>query len=67
MPPRDWWAEYYTPLQERIAALRVRADGWPELASVIEEAEQEISLFDQFGDSYGYVFYILRTPASSAR
>jgi SAM-dependent methyltransferase len=66
LPPTDWWNGYYTPLRERIAALRVRAQGWPELATVIEEAEQEINLFEQYADSYGYVFYILRVPSPLA-
>jgi serine/threonine-protein kinase HipA len=67
LPPADWWNGYYTPLRERIPALRGRAQGWPELATVIEEAEQEINLFEQYGDSYGYVFYILRVPSPPAR
>jgi serine/threonine-protein kinase HipA len=63
LPPTDWWNGYYTPLRERIAALRDRAKSWPELATVIEEAEEEISFFEQYSDSYGYVFYILRVSS----
>ena len=65
LPTEDWWAEYYAPLQERITALRSHCADWPELAAVIAEAEEEIDMFARFGDSYGYVFYILRKPANS--
>ncbi len=66
LPVEDWWAEYYAPLQERITALRSDSADWPELAAVIVETEQEISLFARFGDRYGYVFYVLRNPANSS-
>lgn len=65
LPAEDWWAEYYAPLQKRIRALRSEAAAWPELAAVIADTEEEINMFARFGDSYGYVFYILRKPANS--
>jgi SAM-dependent methyltransferase len=57
LPPEAWWAEYYTPLQARIARLRPMADA--DLAAVLDEAEQEISLFKRHHTAYGYVFYLL--------
>lgn len=65
LPAEDWWAEYYAPLQERITALRSGSADWPELAAVIDETEQEINMFARFGDSHGYVFYVLGKPAHS--
>jgi serine/threonine-protein kinase HipA len=61
LPSEAWWAEYYTPLQARIARLRPTADA--DLAAVLDEAEQEIALFQRYHTSYGYVFYLL-APAS---
>jgi SAM-dependent methyltransferase len=58
LPPSAWWDEYYRPLQARIARLREGADA--PLRAAIAEAEQEIELFARHGDSYGYVFYLLR-------
>ncbi len=63
LPAANWWREYYAPLEKRIAALRPDAAAWPELAAVIAETEEEIRMFTRFGESYGYVFYILRKPA----
>jgi serine/threonine-protein kinase HipA len=58
LPPEAWWDEYYTPLEERMARLGRAAD--PELAAVIDETRREIELYRRHGDSYGYVFYLLR-------
>ncbi len=56
LPRFDWDAEFYEPLKARIEALR----GDASMAAVIEETEQEIRLFEAYGDSYGYAFYLLR-------
>ena len=58
LPPEAWWDEYYTPLEQRMARLSPAAD--PELAAVIDETRREIELYRRYGDSYGYVFYLLR-------
>ncbi len=60
VPNEDWWADYYTPLQERINLLRPRSTGDPDLAVVLEMAECEIDLFTRHHDSYGY--YLLPGP-----
>jgi SAM-dependent methyltransferase len=58
LPPDAWWDEYYTPLEQRMARLAPAAD--PELAAAIDETRREIELYRRYGDSYGYVFYLLR-------
>lgn len=58
LPPEAWWDEYYAPLEERMARLAPAADA--DLATVIEETRREIELYRSCGDSYGYVFYLLR-------
>ena len=60
VPNEDWWADYYTPLQERINLLRPRSAGDPNLATVLEMAECEIDLFTRHHDSDGYTFYLVR-------
>lgn len=56
LPQEAWWDDYYTPLAERLAAL----EGEPALAAAIAETRREIELRRRCGDSYGYVFYLLR-------
>lgn len=58
LPNSAWWDEYYTPLAERAARLRQDADA--DLEAVIAATEREIDLHRRFGDSYGYVFYLMR-------
>ena len=58
LPPEAWWDEYYTPLEARIAHLAPDAD--PELAAVLDETRREIELYRSHGETYGYVFYLLR-------
>jgi len=65
LPAEDWKA-YYEPLKRRIAGLRGQAGGWSDLAAVIQSVETEIGIFEQFGDCYGYVFYILRRGPRTA-
>jgi hypothetical protein len=55
---KDWQA-YYNPIKERIAALRAEGEPSAELAVVIEEAEREIAIYQQHGDEFGYIFYLL--------
>lgn len=60
LPASAWWDEYYRPLQGRIESLRERAGQDPALAAVIAETEREMALYARHGESYGYVFYLLR-------
>jgi serine/threonine-protein kinase HipA len=59
LPASAWWDEYYTPLLDRAAALRPTAGA--SLIALLDETEREADLFWRHGDSYGYVFYLLRT------
>jgi len=56
LPARAWWANYYDPLRERLG----RLEDSPASPAVIRDTEQEMALFEQFSDFYGYTFYILR-------
>ncbi|MDY7229041.1 SAM-dependent methyltransferase [Hyalangium rubrum] len=60
LPASAWWDDYYRPLQGRMATLRAEAATDPALAEVIASTAREIELYERFGDSYGYVFYLLR-------
>ena len=62
LPSKAWWL-YYQPLSRRIEALRQRATNDAGLQAVIAQADRERNLYQKFGDSYGYVFYILRKPS----
>lgn len=59
LPASDWLHEFYRPLRERMEALRTEAAADPGLSQVIAAEEQEIALYERYGGSYGYVFYLL--------
>jgi serine/threonine-protein kinase HipA len=65
LPESAWWDDYYTPLLRRIAVLRPTATGV--LVRVLDETEREIGLYRRHGDSYGYVFYLLRAGSDTVR
>ncbi|HYD29905.1 MAG TPA: class I SAM-dependent methyltransferase [Azospirillaceae bacterium] len=60
LPSSAWWDGYYTPLAERVAAFREQHAGDAEWAEILDLTAMEIDLYRRFGDSYGYVFYLMR-------
>lgn len=58
LPPENWWAEYYTPMRQRIAEMR---ETYGEAAEeVLANEEAEIALFESNPGQYSYVFYVMR-------
>jgi serine/threonine-protein kinase HipA len=58
LPREAWWDEYYAPLEARSNALR--AEAGPALTQVLDANDHEIDMWRRFGDSFGYVFFVLR-------
>ncbi len=52
------WEAYYGPLEARIAALRPDAN--PDLAAVLEDAEQEIVCWRTHRQEFGYLLSVVR-------
>lgn len=52
------WEAYYTPIEARIAQLRTGAD--TELSAVLDENENEIAMFRNYGDEYSYLLSVVR-------
>ena len=59
LPASAWWDEYYSPLLARVRELEPDARGNEVLAAAIAEVHQEVELFERYGATYGYVFYVL--------
>ena len=57
LPHDDWWAEYYTPLTERLDAYDTSD---PTVAAVVAAERVEIDLYRDHGDEYGYTGFVLR-------
>ena len=63
LPPAAWTDQYYDPMEERIAEKAKDWRGIPEAEAVLNEARNEISIFRQYSDYFGYAFFVIRAPA----
>ena len=61
LPPEAWEA-YYRPLEARMDRLERLVQGDAHLTQLIAETRHEIQVYRRYGESYGYVFYLLRAP-----
>lgn len=64
LPAESWWTDYMTPLAARIPMLLEKyADDEAALAT-INEAVEEDRIRREYGETYGYEFYIARCPCA---
>ncbi len=59
LPPEDW-ESYYGPLQEHLAVFRSEKSDNADAQAFADSLQQEIDFWREYGDSYGYVFYLGR-------
>jgi len=57
LPRQDWWAYF-----DQVTTQCQKHRGDESLSEVIAGMQEEIDLYQRTGNSYGYVFYILRKP-----
>jgi len=60
IPPSAWWDSYYGPLHENVVTLRRRYAGDGDAARVADAIEQEIDIWQRYGASYAYEFFVMR-------
>jgi ubiquinone/menaquinone biosynthesis C-methylase UbiE len=60
LPDKDWFDDYYTPLEERIKLYRSMYARDRESSEFIEEIYAEIPMYKKYSEYYGYVFYITK-------
>ena len=61
LPPDAWTDQYYDPMEGRIAE---KAKEWKDIAeaeAVLSEARNEVSIFRQYSDYFGYAFFVMRS------
>jgi ubiquinone/menaquinone biosynthesis C-methylase UbiE len=64
VPENAWWEPYYTPLRDNITRLRNKYRDDVEAMEMLEEAFEEITMYEQYSSWYGYVFYVIRHIAA---
>jgi SAM-dependent methyltransferase len=62
LPESDWWDEYYGPLDERWPRYAEKYADDPEAMQAVESIREEIEIYRDFSDCYGYVFFVMRRP-----
>jgi SAM-dependent methyltransferase len=62
LPERDWWDEYYGPLEDRLPRFAEEYVGDPEAMRAVESTREEIDVYRRFSDYYGYRFFVMRRP-----
>jgi ubiquinone/menaquinone biosynthesis C-methylase UbiE len=62
LPGSAWIEGYYLPLEERLKSMRIRYDAEPEKLDLIESIQVEIDMYRQYGQYYGYDFYLMQIP-----
>lgn len=60
LPKEGWWDHYYTPLLNRVEMLREKYAFDEEALEVLDATVKETEMYAQYGDYFGYVFYIMR-------
>lgn len=58
LPPEDWSENFYRPLQEELVRFRAEFAGDERVQAVADSEQREIDLWQAYGESYGYVFYL---------
>ncbi len=60
LPDSSWWNSYYTPIEAKLPALKVKYRDDKEALAVIACEELEIAMFHKYSRYYGYVFYVMQ-------
>ena len=66
LPESAWWADYYGPLEKRLAALREKYRDDGEALGIIALNQNEIDVFRAYPGYYGYEFFVCRLGDRSA-
>ena len=61
MPPNAWTDQYYDPMEGRIAEKEKEWKDIAEAEGVLSEARNEVSIFREYSDYFGYAFFVMRS------
>jgi len=61
IPKKDWWDNYYSPIEAKLPSLKAKyRDDSEALQFFDSHFEMEIEMYRKYSDYYGYVFYVLQ-------
>jgi SAM-dependent methyltransferase len=62
LPDAAWWDDFYTPMEQRLEALRRRYEGNVEALAILEQLAEEPRMHRRSAAFYGYAFFVARRP-----
>lgn len=62
LPDRAWWDDFYTPMEQRIEALRSKYAQDTEALAVLDELAAEPQMHREHAAHYGYDFFVAQRP-----
>lgn len=62
LPDEAWWEDFYSPMEQRIEALREKYAHDIEALAALDEVAKEPQMHRRSGHHYGYTFFIARRP-----
>ena len=62
LPSSAWTTDYYDPMAQLVADKSKEWAGLPEAEAVLREATDEIEMYRQHGNCFGYAFFVMRKP-----
>ncbi|MHC4920801.1 MAG: hypothetical protein ACYTKC_14575 [Planctomycetota bacterium] len=60
LPDEAWWEDFYGPMEDRIAELRLVHADEPEALVVLDEIAGEPEMHRRYSAYYGYEFFVAR-------
>jgi SAM-dependent methyltransferase len=60
LPDEAWWDDFYSPMERRLAELRVRHAGDGEALAVLDQIAREPELHRRYSDYYAYELFVVR-------
>jgi hypothetical protein len=58
--PADDWSGYYEPLKDQLRRFRTQHTADDDAQAFADSLQREIDMWNECGDSYGYVFFLAR-------
>jgi ubiquinone/menaquinone biosynthesis C-methylase UbiE len=60
LPESDWWTNYYSPLEKRVAELREKQPVSDLMAECLDLSQQEVEMYRAYSAYYGYTFFVMQ-------
>lgn len=60
LPGQSWWADFYLPMERKLAEMRVKYRGRADAKTLLDSFQLEIEMHRQYAEFYGYGFFLMQ-------